>query len=150
MRHRRFATVYVRVCTVFFLSSSVLIRDGSDTIKQHGVCRVAAAKDPAKKRTSAVMVLEGSGPEMCSLTVNDAHGQPIHRCGCIGALKGFLGPYTASTRTIPDAVILPVCHKTTVLASRISKESAGRSRTYKDRYGGTRRLHGLHAGSCRI
>ncbi|KAH3719313.1 hypothetical protein DPMN_062144 [Dreissena polymorpha] len=40
--------------------------------------------------------------------------------------------------------------KTAVLASRSAKDIPGRPRTYTDRHGATRRLHGSHAGSSRI
>ncbi|KAH3734402.1 hypothetical protein DPMN_040842 [Dreissena polymorpha] len=40
--------------------------------------------------------------------------------------------------------------KTAVLVCRSPKEIPGRSRTYRDRHGATRWLHGSHAGSCGI
>ncbi|KAH3707396.1 hypothetical protein DPMN_066802 [Dreissena polymorpha] len=38
-------------------------------------------------RTTAAIVLDGPGKNMCSRTVKGLHGQPKHTYGCLGALN---------------------------------------------------------------
>ncbi|KAH3805642.1 hypothetical protein DPMN_133947 [Dreissena polymorpha] len=88
---------------------------------------------------------------MCSRTVKDAHGQLRHKYGCPRTLYGSYTDPPRSSRMLPSSRVVETqqCSlelpKTAVLVSRCPKDIDGRSKTYKDRHGATRRLHWPHA-----
>ncbi|KAH3777536.1 hypothetical protein DPMN_178983 [Dreissena polymorpha] len=96
---------------------------------------------------------------MCSRTVKDAHGQPRQvRLSpdpirlSPDPIRQLHGPsrMVLSSRIVTDQHGSFEHPKTAVLASRGAKDISGRPKTYTDRHGATRWLHGSHAGASRI
>ncbi|KAH3816629.1 hypothetical protein DPMN_118147 [Dreissena polymorpha] len=90
---------------------------------------------------------------MGSRTVNGVHEQQRNKYGCPKKLNDSYADnngcfYLPGTFTDQRGSFeLP---KTSMLASRSSSGISGRSMSYNDQQGVAQRLHGSHAGACRI
>ncbi|KAH3749020.1 hypothetical protein DPMN_183509 [Dreissena polymorpha] len=107
LRIHRVSTVFVRVCTVFLISSSVLIRDGRDT----DVFRVMDAKslNSTVQMLSWPFIIRGLN---FARELSSTHTDNQYISKTVAGPNKDVG-YTAATRPIPDSSIIPDRHGST-------------------------------------